>query len=257
MIKELFKGSLAVAAVAALSNFAAPAHAAGLLPPEPEPVYVAPSAAFNCYVRADVGYSWDIDGFDGDYNGATTGNDIDDGYFLETGIGCGNPSLRGFRAEVVFGYRDERDIVAVPPQPPVPNDPLFTDVETYTLMANFYYDFGNFSGFIPYVGAGIGFAYHQMGDVVCAPEVPGFCNPAAVQAGDEDLHFAWSLMAGVGYEVSDRVIVDVGYRYIDLGDVSSERADSFFFVNPFFNVDDLRNHEIKAGVRYRFGFPGH
>ena len=256
MIKELFKGSLALAALVALSNLATPAHAADLsLPPEPEPIVVAPSAAFNCYFRADVGYSWDVDDFNGNYNGPTTNNSIDDGYFLESGIGCGNPSLRGFRAELVFGAREERDVSAVPPA--VPGDPLFTDIETYTLMANFYYDFGNHSGFIPYVGAGIGFAYHEMADVFCAPAVPGFCNPMAAQAGDEDLHFAWSLMAGVGYEVSDRVIIDVGYRYIDLGDVSSERADSFFFVNPFFNVAELEMHEIKAGVRYRFGFPGY
>ena len=34
--------------------------------------------------------------------------------------------------------------------------PLITTIESYTLMANFYYDFGNFRGFIPYAGAGIG-----------------------------------------------------------------------------------------------------
>ena len=32
-------------------------------------------------------------------------------------------------------------------------------------MFNGYYDLGNINGMVPYVGAGIGFAHHRMGDV--------------------------------------------------------------------------------------------
>ncbi len=265
MIKELFKGGLALTALVALSSLAMPVQAAdfGFPPPppapEPIPVVVAAPPAFPCYFRADVGASWDVDKFDGDYDGATINNDIDEGWFAEAGVGCGSPALRGARAELVLGFRDERDLSAEPPNAPVPGtgNALITTIESYTAMANFYYDLGNFRGFIPYIGAGLGLAYHELDDVYCTVEIAFFCDPMVAQAGDEDLHFAWSVMAGFGYEVSDRVILDVAYRYMDLGDVSSERADTGSAVNPFFNVNNIEMHEVKAGVRYRFGLLGH
>jgi len=116
-------------------------------------------------------------------------------------------------------------------------------------MLHAYKDFGNFGGFIPYVGAGIGAAYHQLGDVSFTG------NPNLVNRirGDNDLSFAWSLMAGVGYQISDKAILDVGYRYNDLGRISSQRSDSAGFVNPQINFDDLTAHEVKVGLRYHFG----
>lgn len=224
-----------VAAAISLVIPTAPSHAADLMELPPEPVVEAPG---HCYFRFDAGYSFN-DAPDGNFNGPTTRETIDDSYLLETGVGCGT---NGFRGELLLSYREERDITVIPPI-----DDTFTDVHTYSFMANFFYDFANYSGFVPYVGAGIGFAYHVMSDVY------DDINPQVALAGDEDLVFTWALMAGVGYNVSENVVIDVGYRYIDLGGVSSERADTAFFVNPFLNLDDLTAHEIKAGIRYRFG----
>ena len=224
-----------VAAAISLVIPTAPSHAADLMELAPEPVATVPG---NCYFRFDAGYSFNNTP-EGDFNGPTTGEKIDDSYLLETGIGCGSGHLRG---EILFTYRGERDITVVPPV-----DDIFTDVRTYSLMVNAFYDFGNYSGFMPYIGAGMGFAYHVLSDLY------DDINTLVPQAGDEDLVFTWSLMAGVGFEVSEGFILDVGYRYIDMGGVSSERADSAYFVNPFLNLDDLTAHEIKAGFRYRFG----
>jgi opacity protein-like surface antigen len=82
-------------------------------------------------------------------------------------------------------------------------------------------------------------------------------NPALVNAihGDSDLAFAWSAMAGVGYQISDRTVIDIGYRYLDLGSGQSERVDSANFVNPRVNLDDITAHEFKVGLRYYFGQP--
>ena len=32
-------------------------------------------------------------------------------------------------------------------------------------------------------------------------------------------------MAGTAYQISDRAVLDVGYRYIDMGDVKSKRGN--------------------------------
>lgn len=263
------------------------------------PAYVA--AAGPCYFRGDVGYSisqdpsvkWPVNNGTFDYNdanadgfadGDTNTNGIVDAdeivssfvtdrvsnvsmentWLAEGGIGCGSGS-RGFRSEIMLGYRGDRKLDGepgiydpgptpgdptgvVPPPAPI-DDPLHTSIQTYTLMLNVYHDFGNFNRFVPYVGAGIGMAVHDVDEVYFTG------NPALTNRieGNRDVSFAWSVMAGVGYQISDRAILDVGYRYIDMGSVTSGRVDSAGFVNPAVQIDDIAAHEIKVGLRYHFG----
>jgi opacity protein-like surface antigen len=255
----------------------------------PMPV-VSQGSAGPCYFRGDVGYSWSNDPtvkwpvnngvFTGDANanGVVDANEIasvfltdkvanasmENTWLAEGGLGCSFGGSRGVRVEAVLGFRGERKIDGEPgfyqPGPavgspvggPIPDpivDPLHTKLQTTTLMFNVYKDFGNFRGFTPYVGAGIGAAYHRLDDVSFTG------NPALLNRihGDNDLAFAWSLMAGVGYQISDRAILDFGYRYIDMGSISSQRSDTGGFVNPAVHFDDLTAHEIKVGLRYHFG----
>jgi len=195
--------------------------------------------------------------------GTTVNNvEIDDNWFGEVGVGCGSGS-RGFRAEVAFGFRGtqgidgepaiyEGSIVGDPTGTPTPtpiDDPLHTDLQTYTMMFNVYKDLGLYRGFVPYIGAGIGVAYHRVGEVSFT-ENPALTNTIE---GNNDISFAWSLMAGAAYQVSDRAVLDVGYRYMDLGKAESGRADNAGFVNPAVKLDDITAHEIKIGLRYHFG----
>lgn len=192
-----------------------------------------------------------------------SGASLENTWLAEAGVGCGSGS-RGFRVEAVLGYRGDRDFQGEPmiynpgpnpgdpvgtPPPADYDDPMHFSLRTYTLMLNVYKDLGNFGGFTPYVGAGIGAAYHQMSGVYFTG------NPALVNTieGNSDLAFAWSLMAGVGYQISDRAILDFGYRYIDLGKATSGRVDNAGFVNPRVVVDDVTAHEFKVGLRYHFG----
>ena len=189
-------------------------------------------------------------------------------WLAEAGIGCGWGGSRGVRIEAMLGFRGNRKIdgepgtyqntttvipAAGPPPAPTPPvdvvDPLHTSLKTYTFMLNAYKDLGNFGGFTPYVGAGVGVAYHQLDDISFTG------NYALVNRihGDNDLALAWSLMAGVGYQISDRAVLDIGYRYIDLGKISSQRSDTGGFVNPAVHFDDLTAHEVKVGIRYSFG----
>lgn len=133
--------------------------------------------------------------------------------------------------------------------PPVTDDPMHTSLKSYTMMVNAYYGLGKFGGFVPYVGAGISAAYHPLDNVYFTG------NPACTNQihGNNDLAFAWSLMADVGVQLTDRATLDTGYRYIDMGSISSQRSDTGFNVNPAVNLDDLSSREIKVGLRYHFG----
>lgn len=261
---------------------------------------VVHSSAGPCYIRADVGYSWsrdpkakwpvynqvfdsaDVNPADGIADGDANGNgtidagevnyqfvgdtvangSLENTWLGEVGAGCGSGS-RGFRAEVMFGFRGDRQFEGEPAiyqgsligtptgttPPAVTDDPMHTSLKTYTLMLNIYKDLGNFGGFVPYVGAGIGAAYHQLDNIYFTG------NPALTNQihGNNDLAFAWSLMAGVGYQISDRAIIDVGYRYIDMGSISSQRSDTGFNVNPAVRFEDITAHEVKVGLRYHLG----
>lgn len=226
------------------------------------PVAVAAPVG-NCYFRADVGYSGSADPkVTWPVTDATTGDFITDhvknlntdgSWFGEAGVGCGSGSS-GFRGDVTFGYHGQRSYDGEPGPwnpsgPPPANDPLHTSVTSYTMMINGYKDLGNYRGFVPYLGVGVGFAYNTMDDVSFTQ------NPALVNEirGGSDLSLAWALMAGVAYQISPRAILDVGYRYIDLGTVSSERNDTAGNVNPRVTMDDIAAHEVKVGLRYHFG----
>lgn len=289
----VWKSGLASAAVAFAAALATPAMAADLggslkdsYRPLPR-VSHAPVAAGPCYFRADVGASvsrdpdaeWPVynEEFTGDWNNNNVidadevdyvfeGSKIqevsmDNTWLVEVGAGCGSGS-RGLRADVTFGFRGERDMWGVPPiytgtrigdpvgtPDPDVDDPIHTSVKSYTLMFNAYYDFGKHWGVVPYVGAGVGAAYHMV-DEVYFTENPYLTNRIE---GNKELSFAWSVMAGFGYQVSDRAILDFGYRYIDMGSASSGRVDNAGFVNPKLELDDIAAHEFKVGLRYHFG----
>ena len=266
------KAGLSVAALAAI--FAAPVSAADLGGSmkdggyRNEPVYAAPARGpvGNCYFRTDTGYSWSKDPsikwhVDNSATGGVSGEQVthtsmDNSWLGEAGFGCGSGS-RGIRGEFMLGYHGKRDIQGEPlyyagPGPlaqPAGVDPLHTSVTTYTAMFNAYKDIGSFGGVTPYVGAGVGLAYNRLEETYFTG------NPfllGRIQKND-DLAFAWSLMTGIGYQLSDRAVLDVGYRYLDTGKATSGNVDDRRNFNPRVRIDDLAAHEIKVGIRYHFG----
>ncbi len=312
-MKSTLKAGVALAALASAAAMAGSVNAADLGAPRGGSIkdgYMEAmpqvSRGGNCYFRADVGYSWakdpdmtwpvNSDTITGYFLGDDTNNAFvetdrtstfvtdqvtngsrENGAFGEIGAGCGlamgNPG-RGFRGELMFGFRGDREIYGEPgdynidyvivPDPAGPatppaghpddpatpvEDPLHTSIRSYTMMFNMYKDLGQFGRVTPYVGAGIGAAYHMVDETYFTGN---YALPARI-TGNNDLSFAWSLMAGVGYQISDRAVLDLGYRYIDLGSAETGRSDSAGFVNPAVQIDDISAHEIKVGLRYSFG----
>lgn len=110
-------------------------------------------------------------------------------------------------------------------------------VETTFAMANVYYDFNAWSGFTPYVGAGVGAGFVDVD-----------YSPSGVQIVDDDATvLAYQVMAGASYDVSDRMEVFAQYRYRATEDVETDVA--------LFDADlDIENRAsvLEAGVRFAF-----
>lgn len=105
----------------------------------------------------------------------------------------------------------------------------------WDLMANAYYDIGNFGGFTPYLGGGLGMANVRYKATL---------DDDIKLKSDDTYRFAWALMAGVAIDVAPNVKVDLGYRYSDM---QGDRIASGYG----YTMKDkgIRSHQLRAGVR--------
>ncbi|EOC7102996.1 invasion outer membrane protein Tia [Escherichia coli] len=122
-----------------------------------------------------------------------------------------------------------------------------------TLMVNTYYDFRNSSAFTPWVSVGLGYArihhkatytdtsWNKSGEVsdISALHYPGYDN-----------NFAWSFGAGVRYDVTPDIALDLSYRYLDAGDASVSYKDEWG--DKYKSEVDVKSHDIMLGVTYKF-----
>ncbi len=122
----------------------------------------------------------------------------------------------------------------------------------WLFLANAYVDLGTWSGFTPFVGAGIGMSrntIHSFRDVNTVT--------AGVAFGDDQSkwNLAWALHAGVSYKVTKNFAVEFAYRYVDLGNAESGDLYTYLGGNAIYNPMEfkrLTSHDFKIGLRMNF-----
>lgn len=250
----------------------APALAADVFEPTviEAPIFEAPEAlpakVGGWYLRADLGYA--INSFGGaDYYtfcGAACGGivaganslsgDLDNSLLYGGGIGYqANHYLRG---DLTVDYFETDFLGTTVGSCGVSTNCFSTDIATVSaiaLMANAYVDLGTYGRFTPYVGAGIGGAHVEWGNLsntACDTANPALCDPTVTHTGFDDWRFTWALMAGVSVDVTCALAADVGYRFrsIDSGAMFGYAAST----GPGFDRG-IQSHEVRAGVRYKLG----
>lgn len=252
---------------AALFAFAGmlPAVAADLPEPivETPPAYEPAPAFGGWYIRGDLDYHWsDFRGADYITYGVTccglpdpgTGTfdtgELDGAWSI--GGGVGYQITKYLRTDLTADYWAKSDFTGSTSGtcgglPCSSND--HTSYSAWLLLANAYADLGTYYGFTPYVGAGIGGA-HVKWDTLHNT----IAGTTTDHEGSENWRFAWALMAGTSYCLTDNLKLDVGYRYsringgrmFELAPTTGPGAGPGF--DNGFNV-----HEARAGVRYQFG----
>ncbi|WP_439816412.1 OmpA family protein [Zavarzinia sp. CC-PAN008] len=240
------KGAASGISLAALLAAAAPAQALDGL---------------KFYGRGDVGYSFS-ETFDGNLSAGQLGpGDFDETVIAGGGLGfqtwnlfAGAPWLE-LRSDVTFTLRQGFELSGVEP---FLGSTLTArgDVDNWTVMGNLYADFdlgrlGVLRGLHAYVGGGVGYARNQLETVSFA--IDGFA--LGTQDGATTDELAWAAMAGLSYDVSDWIALDVGYRYVDLGEVSTGTTLSTAPLPVAAAIADLTAHEVQAGVRFSFWKP--
>ncbi len=128
----------------------------------------------------------------------------------------------------------------------------------WLFLGNIYADLGTWSGFTPFVGAGLGFSrigihsLRDMGTDGVAPTL-GFAGSAYTW------NFAYALHAGVSWELTKSTTVEFAYRYTYLGDGISGpiRAFDGSSTIPGLEFRDIDSHDLKLALRYSFATGGY
>lgn len=122
----------------------------------------------------------------------------------------------------------------------------------WLFLFNAYVDLGTWSGFTPFVGAGIGTSrntIHSFQDVNTVTNGVAFGDTAS------KWNLAWALHAGVSYKVTKNFAVEFAYRYVDLGNAASGDLYTYLGGNSTYNPMEfkrLTSHDFKIGLRMNF-----
>jgi outer membrane immunogenic protein len=114
-------------------------------------------------------------------------------------------------------------------------------INVHTLFANAYYDIKTGTAFTPYVGAGLGVAWIRQ------KASSSFVGGVIDDDSYNTTNLAWNLGAGIGYALTENVVLDLGYRYTSFGDAKDVQSGSLNF-----RAKELKSHEALLGVRYQF-----
>jgi opacity protein-like surface antigen len=202
---------------------------------EPVPV-VSEYNPSGWYLRGDIGGSWaKTNGLDaGSLLFAETGRKA--GSSVNAGIGFGVRS-RWLRIDVTvdhtFASRFSGSVFAA--------DDLSARVEATSALFNGYIDLGTWYGATPYIGAGAGAAFARVSDYQ-RPLVPFSGASTHMQT-----NFAYALMGGVAWTVAPNLQLDIGYRYLNMGDVKTA-SDALGYLT----IRNVAAHQVRLGVRWGF-----
>ena len=128
------------------------------------------------------------------------------------------------------------------------------DIKSWMGLANAYIDMGNWCGFTPFIGAGIGFATISVegmrDDGITAPSLPS----VAYGVDKTSTNFAYAFYAGTSFDVTQQITLDLTYRWANLGSASSGRVTTFDGAasNSGVFIQDITSNDVMLGMRYKF-----
>jgi opacity protein-like surface antigen len=251
----------------------------------PPPMYSPPPVQEfgGWYLRGDIGFSNQSVGSvrlsnPAAYTGLTSFNQTS--AFDTAGtfqVGVGYQVNNWFRADITGEYRGKAnfkgtDLITFPW-----GGGSASGIDNYNasksellFLANAYVDLGTWWCVTPFIGAGVGTSRVTISNftdtgvnnanftalgvpVVSGPPVASF---AAAQSASQ-WNFAWAAHAGLSYKVSQNLILELAYSYIDLGTGATGPVRTFDAATHgnVFTFKDITSHDLKLGVRWQLDNP--
>jgi len=217
---------------------------------EPPPPMISAPELGGWYLRGDVGVAANTTApalfntpnpLAGNYWGAGANQSFNNTNLSASTVfdlGVGYQFNRWFRSDVTFEYRGGgrlQTLYAI-------NNPNFAtsgtatasqlldayraDTSSFIGMLNGYADLGTWYGLTPYVGAGVGFSNNYLTGMTDQGQITQGANGATSSSGGffsngSKTNFAYALMAGVDFDVTQNLKMELGYRYLNYGKIGS------------------------------------
>ena len=202
------------------------------------------SPVFACaeefYARAALGVEWtretrfrDVDPTRDDvaalYGGATgidgkpTQTVGDFGAGAGFSLGLGRAVAPALRLEAAIEYRPELAFEGDANYRRTPGRQSVTaDLSTTSAILTAWLDLPRIGGLRPFIGLGGGLSYARIGRTLM--RFPGLSQTTTVPGG-RSLNLAWTASAGIAKPLTERLTLDVAWRYMDSGDVETAQGD--------------------------------
>ena len=225
---HIFRATAVLAAFMAVP--AGQALAADYDPPiyvEEAPQHVPVEIGSGWYLRGDITYNAGKPHYDFHHAGIKHRR-------FGAGAGVGYHFDDNFRADLTISYlgKDTADYSWL-------GDTANGSYSAWSGLVSGYYDIATIAGFTPYVGAGVGLLYSRQKYDIAAPSIPHFAT-----LDDSSYDFAYALMAGASYKMTDNVSLDLGYQFL-------HAPDAKYLDEGTFTLREGRaRHQIKLGLRY-------
>lgn len=213
--------------------------------------------------------------------------------FATVGVGVGYHWSDRFRTDITFEYRTGGEVIIDGAERyvqhgsnvfyadgygPNPHDGAGVGTRQVTVatrditkhtavfsLINGYYDIAKLHGFTPYIGGGVGLAWHQLNrshstsESTCDLSTTPACQTQAARGTytrSEKSHsyaLAAAAMAGVSYAFSDSTVLDLNYRYLHIGGTSATTSITDLngnVSNSRVTIGDAADHQLRAGLRF-------
>ena len=183
------------------------------------------------YVRLDGGYrSSSVSGGTA-FGGAITTTKIDDTPTIGGGFGAKWNWLRG---DITVDYGGQTKFTA---DTALGASAIMQRMQNFTTLVNGYLDLGTWYGFTPYVGVGAGYTYLKPTQLTQL----GVPLPTT----NNTWNFTWAAMAGATISLSQNLLLDMNYRYLDMGSTSTNSPNV-----GTVNYGGWTANEYRIGLRY-------
>jgi opacity protein-like surface antigen len=169
------------------------------------------------------------------------------------GLGVGWQARHWLRFDLTGEYRGDATFLGSDISTFPGANEYTADVKSWLGLANAYIDMGNWCGFTPYIGAGIGFASISVDGL----RDDGLTNVGgasiAYGADKTTTNFAYAFYAGTSFDVTSQVTLDLTYRWANLGSASSGQVLTFDGADGYScqRLKDITSNDVMLGFRYK------
>lgn len=132
------------------------------------------------------------------------------------------------------------------------SDAYAASIRSALVLVNGYVDLGTWYGFTPFVGAGVGVAFQQFHGMTDWGTGPSNFGGYGTAPDTNRTQLAWALMAGVDYAIAPNWQLELGYRYVDPGRITSNGIVCTVPCPPEDPSLHWASQDVRIGLRYIF-----